>query len=249
MALTHKVAIVTGAAMGNGAAIAVGLAQAGADLVVADIDPVAAEESCQTIRQLGRRVLAVQVDVASPAAVAGMVEQTLAEFGRIDILVNNAGVTSRYDLLDLPEAEWDRVLDINLKGVFLCTQAVARVMVSQGSSGKIINISSVGAERGIPYSAHYSASKAGVELFTRSAAKALAGRGVYVNAIAPGVMETPLLQPFLAEPGRHQQYIDAVPLGRIGQPQDLVGAVVFLAGPGSDFVTGVVLRVDGGAAA
>lgn len=247
--LEDKAAIVTGAAMGNGKAIALGLAEAGANLIVADIDLALAKKTCQEIEMLGRQALAVQVDISKKSQVEDLVQQAVNEFGRIDILVNNAGVTSRYDLLELPEEEWERVLNINLKGVFLCTQAVAREMVRLGIKGKIINISSVGASRGIPYSAHYSASKAGVELFTQSAARALAGRSIYVNAIAPGVMETPMLEPFLAEPGRRERYIESSPMGRIGQPQDLVGAVIFLAGPASDFVTGIVLRVDGGASA
>lgn len=247
--LKDKVAIVTGAAMGNGKAIALGLAQAGANVVAVDIALELAKETCREIEALGRQALAVQTDISKKSQVENLVQQTVDEFDRIDILVNNAGVTSRYDLLELPEKEWDRVLNINLKGVFLCTQAVARTMIDLGIKGKIINISSVAATRGVPDSAHYSASKAGVELFTQSAARALADRGVYVNVIAPGVMETPMLEPFLAEPGRHQRWIESTPMGRIGQPQDLVGAVIFLAGPASDFVTGVVLRVDGGALA
>lgn len=242
-----KVAIVTGGAMGNGQAIALGLAADGTNLVIADIVP--ATQTCQEIEALGRQAISVKTDVSQKVEVERLVQQTLTQFGRIDILVNNAGITSRYELLDLPEQEWDRVLAVNLKGVFLCTQMVARAMVDLGISGKIINISSVGATRGIPYSAHYSASKAGVELFTQSAARALAKHRICVNAVAPGVMETPLLQPFLAEPGRREQYIASVPLGRMGQPQDLVGAVNFLAGSASDFVTGIVLRVDGGALA
>lgn len=247
MQLTGRVAIVTGAAMGNGQAIAWGLAAEGADIVIADIDP--ARETCRQIEAMGRRGLAVKTDVSQKSQVEHLAQQALDKFGHIDILVNNAGVTSRFDLLELPEAEWDRVLNINLKGVFLCTQVVAQAMVNLGIKGKIINISSVGAARGIPYSAHYSASKAGVELFSQSAAIALAKHGICVNTIAPGVIETPLLQPFLAEPGRRERYIASVPLGRIGQPQDLVGAVNFLAGSTSDFVTGIVLRVDGGALA
>jgi NAD(P)-dependent dehydrogenase (short-subunit alcohol dehydrogenase family) len=235
--------------MGNGRAIALGLAAEGADLVVADIDLEQAEATCQAARALGRRALAVRVDVTRKAEVESMVSQLIETLGRLDILVNNAGVTSRYDLLELPEAEWDRVLGINLKGVFLCTQAAARAMVQAGRGGKIINISSTAASRGVAYSAHYSASKGGVELFTQAAARALAARGVYVNAIAPGVMETPLLRPFLAEPGKREEYERSIPLGRIGQPADLVGAAVFLASPASDFVTGTVVHVDGGSLA
>ncbi len=249
MLFVDRVAIVTGGAMGNGRAIALGLAREGADLVVADVNLPLAEATCWKACTLGRRALAVRTDVSKKAEVDTMVQKTQDEFGRIDILINNAGVTSRHDFLDLPEEEWDRVLDINLKGAFLCTQAVARVMVTLGIKGKIINISSVAATRGVPYSVHYSASKAGVELFTQAAARSLAGRGIHVNAIAPGVMETPMLKPFLEEPGKREQYLQSTPFGRIGQPEDLVGAVTFLAGPASDFVTGIVVRVDGGALA
>ena len=247
--LSGKVAIVTGAAMGNGKAIGLGLVEAGADLVVADVDAGAAKETVDAAVGLGRRATVVSVDVSRRVDVERMTAHALAEFGQIDILVNNAGVTSRWDILELPETEWDRVLAINLKGVFLCTQAVARVMVDSGRGGKIINISSTAAKRGVPDGVHYSASKGGVEQLTRATARALASRGVYVNAIAPGVMDTPLLQPFLADPERREHYARSIPLGRIGHPRDLVGAAVFLASDASDFVTGTVVRVDGGALA
>jgi NAD(P)-dependent dehydrogenase (short-subunit alcohol dehydrogenase family) len=247
--LQGKVAIVTGAAVGNGRAIALGLARAGADVVVADVDMEQAAITRDDISTIGRQALAVRLDVSQKSQVEAAVQQTLDTFGRVDILVNNAGVTARYDILELPEEEWERVIAINLKGVFLCTQAVARAMVGAGIRGKIINISSVAARRGVPYSAHYSASKAGVELFSQAAAKALAARGVYVNCVAPGVMDTPLMKPWLDDPEQRLRYQEAVPLGRIGQPDDLVGAILFLAGPGSDFVTGTVIRVDGGGGA
>jgi glucose 1-dehydrogenase len=235
--------------MGNGRAIALGLARAGADIVIADVHLPIAEETCQEVQALGRRALAVGTDVSQKVEVDAMIRKTLDTFGQLHILVNNAGVTSRHDILELSEEEWDRVLNINLKGVFLCTQAAARAMIQLGIRGKIINITSVAATRGVPYSAHYSASKAGVELFSQAAAKALAPRGVYVNCIAPGVMETPLMKPHLDDPSQRKRYQDAVPLGRIGQPEDLAGAVIFLAGPDSDFITGITIRVDGGAAA
>lgn len=249
MLLGEKVAIVTGGAMGNGRAIALGLADAGADVIVADVHHALAESTCRDLRHRGRRAIAIHTDVSSKSEVDAMVQTAVDEFGRVDILVNNAGVTARYDLLELPESEWDRVLDINLKGVFLCTQAVARTMVHLGISGRIINISSTAARRGVPYSAHYSASKAGVELFTQAAARSLAPHNIRVNVVAPGVMETPLMQPYLDDAEQRERYRQAVPLGRIGQPEDLVGAVTFLAGPASDFVTGIVIRVDGGALA
>ena len=246
MLFVDKIAIITGGSMGNGRAIALGLAKEGADIVVADINLPLAESTCAEARAIGRRALAVQTDVSKKTDVDAMLARTLDEFGHVDILVNNAGVTSRQDFFELDENEWDRVLNINLKGVFLCTQAAARAMIDSGIRGKIINISSVAAKRGVPYSVHYSASKAGVELFTQSTAKALARQGVYVNAIAPGVMETGMLKPFLEEPGRLEQYLEASPFGRIGHPEDLVGAVIFLASEASDFVTGIVIRVDGG---
>jgi NAD(P)-dependent dehydrogenase (short-subunit alcohol dehydrogenase family) len=232
--------------MGNGRAIALGLAQAGAHIIAADINLDLARETCREVEVLGQRTLAVRTDVSNKSDVENLIQITLDHFSQIDILINNAGITSRYELLELPEEEWDRVIDVNLKGVYLCTQAVARAMVELGINGKIINISSVAASRGVPDGAHYCASKAGVELFTQAAARSLADKNIYVNAIAPGVMDTPMLAPYLADPGRHEQFLTSTPLGRIGQPQDLVGAVKFLAGPGSDFVTGSIVRVDGG---
>ncbi|MDH3675788.1 MAG: 3-oxoacyl-ACP reductase FabG [Anaerolineae bacterium] len=246
MSFVGKVAIVTGAAMGNGRAIALGLAQAGAHIIAADVNLDLASETCREVEVLGRRTLAVKTDVSVKSDVENLVEQTLDHFNRIDVLVNNAGITSRYELLELPEEEWDRVIDVNLKGVYLCTQAVARAMIELGIKGKIINISSIAASRGVPDGAHYCASKAGVELFTQAGARSLADKNIYVNAIAPGVMDTPMLAPYLADPDRHEQFLASTPLGRIGHPQDLVGAVRFLAGPDSDYVTGIVLRVDGG---
>lgn len=248
--LAGRVAIVTGGAMGNGRGMALGLARAGADLVIADIDaPTAEQATCAEARALGRQAIAVSTDVSNRSSVEAMVGATLAQYGHVDVLVNNAGVTARFDLLELPEEEWDRVLGINLKGVFLCTQAAARAMVASGNGGSIINISSTAATRGVPYSAHYSASKGGVELFTRAAARALARHRIHVNAIAPGVMETPLLRSFLDEAGQRERYEQSIPLGRIGQPEDLVGAVIFLASDASAFVTGTVIHVDGGSLA
>jgi NAD(P)-dependent dehydrogenase (short-subunit alcohol dehydrogenase family) len=246
MSLGGRVAIVTGAAVGNGRAIALGLAQAGAHIIAADVNLDGARETCREVELLGRRTLAARTDVSVKTDVEDLVQQSLDHLDRIDILINNAGITSQYDLLDLPEEEWDRIIEVNLKGVYLCTQTVARAMVKLGINGKIINISSVAASRGVSDGAHYCASKAGVELFTQAAARSLANKNIYVNAIAPGVMDTPMLKPYLADPGRHKQFLTSTPLGRIGQPQDLVGAVRFLAGPDSDYVTGTVLRVDGG---
>jgi NAD(P)-dependent dehydrogenase (short-subunit alcohol dehydrogenase family) len=244
------VAIVTGAAMGNGRGIALGLAAAGADIVVADLDTQTAEQvTAAEVRALGRRAHVVSANVASKASVDAMVAAVLETFGQIDVLVNNAGVTGQFDLLELPEAEWDRVLGINLKGVFLCTQSVARAMVAAGRGGRIINISSTAATRGVAYGAHYSASKGGVELFTCAAGRALAPHRIHVNAIAPGVMERPLLQPFLDRPGQRERYEQAIPLGRIGQSADLAGAAVYLSSAASDFVNGTTLHVDGGSLA
>ena len=161
-------------------------------------------------------------------------------------MVNNAAITSQHDFLELPEVAWNHVIKTNLTGPFLCTQAVANAVIARHRKCKVINVSSIAAEHGVPQSAHYSAAKAGLEALTKASAKALASRGVHVNAIAPGMIETRMLEPFLEKPGQLDRWMQEIPLERLGQPEDLVGAVTFLAGPASDYVTGTVVLVDGG---
>ncbi|HEV8225418.1 MAG TPA: 3-oxoacyl-ACP reductase family protein [Methylomirabilota bacterium] len=245
MRLEGKVALVTGAQQGIGRAIAVALARDGADVGVNFLDDAAAAEKVAgEIRGLGRRAVTVQGDVSQTASVQGMVKTVVDALGPPDVLVNNAGVFPRASFLELPEREWDHVLGINLKGSFLCAQAVARALVAAGRPGAIVNISS-SAVRGDPRGVHYSSSKAGVVGLTRAMALALAPHGIRVNAIAPGLTDT-------AQPryGNTEEQIAErareIPLGRIAQPEEIAKVAVFLASAESGWVTGELIHVNGG---
>ena len=245
MRLEGKVALVTGAQQGIGRAIAVALARDGADVGVNFLDDAAAAEKVAgEIRGLGRRAVTVQGDVSRTASVQDMVKTVVDALGPPDVLVNNAGVFPRASFLELPEREWDHVLGINLKGSFLCAQAVARALVAAGRPGAIVNISS-SAVRGDPRGVHYSASKAGVVGLTRAMALALAPHGIRVNAIAPGLTDT-------AQPryGNTEEQIAErareIPLGRIAQPEEIAKVAVFLASAESGWVTGELIHVNGG---
>jgi NAD(P)-dependent dehydrogenase (short-subunit alcohol dehydrogenase family) len=243
--LRDKVALVTGAGRGNGRAIALGLSREGARLVIADISLDNAERTAGEVRAAGGEAAAVQVDVTRRAEVEAMVEAAYREFGRLDILVNNAGVLTRRPFLELPEEEWDQVMDVNLKGVFLCSQATARRMAESGS-GCIINISSVNAVSTTPFTVHYCASKAGVSNLTKGMALALASMNIRVNAVAPSAILTDMSKGRLDTPEGQAAVLARTPLGRIATSEDLVGPVVFLASQDADFVTGTTLVVDGG---
>jgi NAD(P)-dependent dehydrogenase (short-subunit alcohol dehydrogenase family) len=242
--LTGKVAIVTGAGRGIGKAIALGLANAGADIVVAartagDIDTTAGE-----ITAKGRRALAVPTDVRLSGQVANLIEKTVAEFERIDILVNNAGGSFTIPTMELSEDGWDAIIRENLKSVFLCCKAAAKVMISQGK-GSIVNIASVAGLRGYTFNAAYGAAKAGIIEFTKTLAIDLASHNIRVNAIAPGYIVTPgMLQ--LDKPERIQAMSRHIPLSHLGQPEDIVGGVIYLASDASSYVTGETLLIDGG---
>jgi NAD(P)-dependent dehydrogenase (short-subunit alcohol dehydrogenase family) len=245
MRLEGKVALVTGAQQGIGRAIAVALARDGADVGVNFLDDAAAAEKVAgEIRGLGRRAVTVQGDVSQTASVQDMVKTVVDALGPPDVLVNNAGVFPRASFLELPEREWDHVLGINLKGSFLCAQAVARALVAAGRPGAIVNISS-SAVRGDPRGVHYSSSKAGVIGLTRAMALALAPHGIRVNAIAPGLTDT-------AQPryGNTEEQIAErareIPLGRIAQPEEIAKVAVFLASAESGWVTGELIHVNGG---
>jgi len=244
--LTGKVAVVAGGAGGIGRALALGMAECGADVMVADRQPERFEEVADKIHALGRQGLAVTVDVAQEQSVADMVKCTLEVFPHIDILVNAAGINARKPTDSLPVDEWQQVMDVNTRGTFLTCQAVGRVMTKQ-HSGKIINISSVrgryGAARG---GAAYCASKGAVDTLTRTLACEWAKYNVLVNAIAPSVVETDFTRSILADPESAQRLAASIPVGRWGQPEDLVGPVVFLASKASDFVTGQIIYIDGG---
>ncbi len=247
MRLQDKVAIVTGAARGIGRAIALRLAQEGAHVAIVDVRDEQGQETVNAIEALGRRAQFVHTDVTDPAGVEQMVEATLDAFGTIDILVNNAGICPFKPFLDISPALWDQVLDTNLKGYFLCSQAVARVMVERGIRGRIINVSSISSIVGGEQQAHYCSSKAGINLLTKSMAISLGPHGITCNAILPGTVETDLNRDDLADEAKRGALEDRTPLGRIGQPEDIAGPVVFFASEDAAYCTGSMLVVDGGA--
>jgi NAD(P)-dependent dehydrogenase (short-subunit alcohol dehydrogenase family) len=243
MSLSGKVAIVTGAGRGIGRGIALRLAEAGADVVATD---VLDDDVCQTanqVRALGRSALALQIDVSQREQVEAMVHSTVDQLGRLDILVNNAGLMSKKPLLEVTEAEWDRLIDVNLKGPFLCSQAVVRHFVGARIRGKIVNIASVESEIAFPDSVPYATSKGGVAMMTRALAYDLARYGINVNAVGPGTTDN---GHNFTDPERLARYKQLVPLGRVATVGDIANAVLFLASDQADYVTGHVLYVDGG---
>jgi 2-dehydro-3-deoxy-D-gluconate 5-dehydrogenase len=243
--LSGKVALVTGAARGLGYEIALALASYGADLVVCDLALADLNKVKQEIQGMGRRALDVKADVTKIPEIDAMVEAAVDWYGRIDILVNNAGINITQEAVDVTEEAWDKVLGINLKGVFFCAQAVGKVMIAQ-KSGKIINISSQTGTVAIPRRAAYCASKGGVNQLTKLLALEWAPFGLNVNAVAPTFLETPFTEAMFKNEAFHKYCLDSIPLGRIGNPSDVTGAVIYLASSASDLVTGHVLAVDGG---
>jgi 3-oxoacyl-[acyl-carrier protein] reductase len=241
--LTNQIALITGAGRGIGRAIALKFAAAGADIVCADCNAENAQKVAGEVRALGRKAWAQTVDVAAAASVAAAAEKILAETGKVDILVNNAGVTRDGLLMRMSEADWDTVLSINLKGAFLFTQALSRAFLKQ-RSGRIINISSVIGLIGNAGQCNYAASKAGLLGLTKAAAKEFASRGVTVNALAPGFIETDMTASLSAE--LKAGMLDRIPLKRLGRPDDIAEGALFLAGPGAAYITGQVLAIDGG---
>ncbi|HXX35347.1 MAG TPA: 3-oxoacyl-[acyl-carrier-protein] reductase [Thermodesulfobacteriota bacterium] len=243
MKLAGKVALVTGAAQGIGRAIALLLAQNGADIVVSDINLEKAEETVKEIRAIGPKAMAVKVDVSNLSDVERMVEDIIEKLAKIDILVNNAGITRDKLILRMTEEDWDAVLGVNLKGTFNCTKTVIRHMAKQ-RSGKIVNIASVVGEMGNAGQANYSASKAGVIGLTKTIAREYAQRGINVNAIAPGYIETPMTD---ALPEKAKDELKKlIPMERLGKPEDVAEAVLFLVCEESSYMTGQVLNVNGG---
>ena len=243
--LTGKVALVTGAGRGIGAAIAGAFAEAAAEIVVADLDNRSAQQTADRLTGLGRRALAVKADVGVPAQVSQLFDIVRAEFGRLDILVNNAGVWFRKPFLDISDSEWDLVLTTNLKGTFLCTQEAARIMMPQ-KHGCIINIVS---HAGLFYSrgqgAHYAASKAGIIQLTRVLAFELGSFQIRINSIAPGGINT-AAPPDIKPEATLSRESASNPLGRRGEPEDIAHAALFLASPMASFITGQTLVVNGG---
>ncbi|NMB24702.1 MAG: 3-oxoacyl-[acyl-carrier-protein] reductase [Firmicutes bacterium] len=241
MRLANKVAIVTGGARGIGQAIALHLAEAGAHVAICDVQ--SGIETVARIEELGRTALALQVDITRESQVKDAVEQIMAKWGRIDILVNNAGITRDGLLLRMKESDWDAVLDVNLKGAFLFSQAVLRPMLKQ-REGRIINIASVVGLMGNPGQANYAASKAGLIGFSKSLAREVASRGVTVNCIAPGFIISDMTDVLTEE--QKKVLMDQVPLGDMGLPKDVASAVAFLASPDARYITGQTVNVDGG---
>lgn len=245
MKLTDKVAIVTGAGRGIGRSIALELAAHGADCVIADIDEHNADSVVEEIRQFGRKALAVTTDVSVQKDIEGLVQTTLATFGRVDILINNAGVSSPLPLLDTSTEEFNRQIDINLKSVFYSCKAVFPAMIKQGS-GKIVNIASIAGKRGggIMGRSAYAAAKGGVIAFTKAVAREGAPFGINVNAITPGLTATEMTAQFTGE--QREAIVKGIPLGRVGLPEDIAKATVFLVSDYADFITGEIMDVDGG---
>jgi NAD(P)-dependent dehydrogenase (short-subunit alcohol dehydrogenase family) len=242
--LDGKVALVTGASTGIGREIARELARRGADLVINHFnDPDGAESAAAEIRELGRRAIALRADVGIATEVEAMCASAVRELGGIDLLVNNAGVQTWSALLDLAEADWDRVIRTNLKGCFLCTQAAGRVMKQRGG-GRVINIGSTANKLALPRLVDYTASRGGIEGFTKVAAVELAPFGITVNCVAPGATETERTKQ--ESPDYAGTWAALTPLRRIGTPIDVARAVAFFAGPDAAFVTGQTLWVDGG---
>ena len=242
--LTGKTALVTGANTGIGQAIAVALAAAGADVgAVGRSDPA---ETGHMVKAKGRRFVTISADLGSIEPVSRVVESARAAFGRVDILVNNAGIIRRADSLEFTEADWDAVIDTNLKSVFFLSQAVARGMIADGAGGKIINIASMLSFQGGIRVPAYTASKSGLAGLTKALANEWAAKGVNVNAIAPGYVETNNTEALRADPDRSRDILGRIPAGRWGHPSDIGGAAVFLASSASDYVHGITLPVDGG---
>jgi len=245
MRLENKVAIVTGAGSGIGKGIALRFAEEGANVVIADINLERAQDTAREIEALGRKSLAVKTDVTSLASIEQMVKTTVDEFGKVDILVNNAGIYIQKPLQETTEEDWNRTIDINLKGVFLCTKAVVPHILKQGK-GKIVNIASIAGEVGFAYSSAYCASKGGVISLTKELALELAPKKINVNAIGPGVIETPMTKGMLEDKSTREVLLRSTPYGRTGKPEDIANAALYLASDESDFVNGVTLFVDGG---
>jgi len=246
MRLKDKIAIVTGATRGIGRAIAVRLGQEGACVAVVGQHEDKGRETVRMIEAAGSQALFIRTDVSDSAQVQAMVDAVVQRWGCIDILVNNAGICPFMGFLEMPEQVWEQVLDVNLKGYFLCSQAVARVMVEQGIKGRIIAVSSISAEFGGSQQAHYCASKAGINLLVKSMAISLGPYGITCNAVLPGTVETDINRDALAKPAVRDFWCKRAPLGRVGMPEDVAGPVLFFASDDSAWCTGAMLVVDGG---
>lgn len=242
MLLKNKVAIVTGAKQGIGYGIAEELAREGASVVISDLDQADCEKTVMEIAKLNVKALAIKCDVSNKAEVDNLIAKTKAEFGRIDILVNNAGIYPFKPFLEMTEDEWDKVIDVNLKSVFLCSQAVAKEMPE---GGKIVDISSVASFIGFTGLTHYCATKGGINAMIRAMALELADKKINVNAVAPGAINTPGASAGMNEETK-KQTVAMIPLAKMGEPKDIANMVVFLASEKAKYITGQTIIVDGG---
>ncbi len=246
--LKGKVAIITGARRGMGRTHALALAKAGAKVVVSDISLEDCQKVAEEIKKTKGEALAVKCDVTKKTEVDEMIKKTVEKWGRIDILVNNAGICQFKPFLELTEEEWDRTLDINLKGYFLCAQAAAKEMVKQ-KSGVIVNIASIAMGQvgvGFPAISHYCASKGGIVAMTEALALELAPFNIRINAISPGAIETPMIEPLKQDPKTMEGFLARVPMHRVGNPEEVSNLVLFLASDASSYVTGSTVVIDGG---
>tara|TARA_A100001037_G_scaffold288715_1_gene299668 strand:- start:431 stop:1198 length:768 start_codon:yes stop_codon:yes gene_type:complete len=244
--LDGKVAMITGGSKGLGLAMANALASVGADIAINSRNQVEVEAAAASVRDRhGCRALGARADVTQPDQVKGFVDQVMAELGSVDILITNAGVNVRLPTTELPLEEWQRVVDINLTGPFLCAQAVIPHMVEKGW-GRVIHVSSIMGLVGLAARPPYTATKGGIVLLTKTQALELAQQGVTVNAICPGPFGTEMNRPLLDDPEKYQAFVSKIPMGRWGEMNELDGAVIFLASPSSSFMTGTTLTIDGG---
>lgn len=243
MSLEGKVAIVTGGSRGIGAAVAASLARAGAKVVIVARDLPRADATAAALRADGATVVAMKADVAVGAEVEALVDETLGTFGRIDVLVNNAGMTRDGLLIRMKDEDWDRVIEVNLRGAFLCTRAVLRPMIKQ-RSGRIVNVTSLVGVRGNAGQANYAAAKAGLIGLTKATALEVASRGITINAVAPGFVETDMTSPLSTE--IRNGILGQIPLKRFGTPSEIAAAVQYLVSEPAGYVTGQVIHVNGG---
>jgi NAD(P)-dependent dehydrogenase (short-subunit alcohol dehydrogenase family) len=245
--LLDRVAIVTGAAQGIGFAIAARLVEEGARVVVCDLDDARSREAAHRLDAAGKRVVARAGDVSKKATAIALVDTAVEAFGAVDILVNNAGVTHAAEFLDLDEADFDRVLAINLKSMFLCGQAAARRMVAQGKGGAVVNLSSVNAVLAIPNQVPYCVSKGGIAQLTKVMALSLASHGIRVNAIGPGTIATEMAKKaVLGSEEAKRKILSRTPMGRLGEPEEIASIAAFLASDDASYVTGQTIYPDGG---
>ena len=247
MALEEKVAVVTGGNSGIGMAIVLELAKQGASIA---IDYIAHPEATETLEQrvaaMGDRVIGVEADVSKVADLERLIDSTVRKLGRVDIIVNNSGVETRTSVIDTTEAQYDTVLDVNLKSAFFGTQLAARQMIKQGGGGRIINITSVHEDWPMPGNIAYCLSKGGIRMLTRTAGVELAPHGILVVGVAPGAVATPINKVTMKDPALMQRLAAAIPLGRMARPEEIAGVVAFLAGDGASYMTATTVIADGG---